>query len=88
MDEKLLSPLREPRNPTTNSHPDSRLPRRMLRRNCSDSEILDKDVPPVHVEGRANVGCGCVFIRVFLLFTGAVSHVDDCTTTTTPAKVF
>ena len=54
MEGKLLSPVWDSNDPTVSHSTPSR---RMLRRNRSDSEILDKDVPPISVQGR-NINLG------------------------------
>ena len=54
MDGKVLPLVRESSDCTPNSLSYSGHPKRVLRRNCSDSDVLDKDVPSVDVEGRTS----------------------------------
>ena len=56
MEGKHLSPVWDSGDSSTRP-PDSKPSRRALRRNRSDSEILDKDVPSISVQGR-NVNLG------------------------------
>lgn len=72
MDRKVLSLVRESSDRTpshSNSLSNSGHPKRVLRRNCSDSDILDKDVPSVDVEGRTtnfNIQeLMCIFLCIY-----------------------
>jgi len=55
MDVKLLSPVKETKD-LSELHPgdltDSKHPKRRLKRNSSESDILDKDVPIIEQQGK------------------------------------
>ena len=53
MEGKYLSPVWDSGDPSS-SPTDSKSSRRALRRNRSDSEILDKDVPSINVQGKSS----------------------------------
>ena len=64
MEGKYLSPVWDSGDPST-SQADSKSSRRALRRNRSDSEILDKDVPPINVQGE---GINFRVLKSFLFY--------------------